>query len=84
MDANERMPGDAEAAAAAEGMQELYGRPAEHAVGDTVTFQLTGWATPKQGQIDAISGGRCGGCCEYLIRSGDRTWLVMDTEILSV
>lgn len=39
MDANERMPGDAEAAAAVAGMQDVYGRPlAEHAVGDWISW----------------------------------------------
>ena len=79
MDAHER-----EAAAAAEGMQELYGRPPEHAVGDTVTFQLTGWMTPKVGTIEGVSSGSTAGSAEYLIRSGDRTWLVMDAVILNV
>ena len=79
MDAHER-----EAAAAAEGMQEIYGRPPEHAVGDTVTFQLVGWLTRKVGTIEAISCGSTAGAAEYLIRSGDRTWLVMDTEIVNV
>ena len=38
MDTTERMPGDAEAAAAIAGMQEIYGQPPmEHAVGDFVS-----------------------------------------------
>lgn len=76
MDANERMPGDAEAAAAIAGMQDVYGRT-EHAVGDLVTFRLTEWTAPKQGRIDAVdeeSG-------NYLILAESRTYLVMPEEI---
>jgi hypothetical protein len=77
MDAHER-----EAAAAAEGMQEIYGRHTEHAVGDTVTFKLVGWLTPKVGQVEGVSSGNQPRSVEYLVRSGDRTWLVMPGEIL--
>jgi hypothetical protein len=54
MDANtERMPGDAEAAAAAAGMSEVYGRPAAtHAVGDAVWFSPTVGAMPRQGRVE--------------------------------
>jgi hypothetical protein len=80
MDANERMPGDAEAAAAVEGMQEIYGRPrAEHAVGDSVTFQIVGWSTPKTGRIEGVTGQP--GSQRFLIRAGDRSWLVAESEI---
>ena len=65
MDAHER-----EALGAAEGMQDVYGgpKPAEHAVGDTVTFQLVGWLTRKVGQIEGISTGSTAGSAEYLMR----------------
>jgi hypothetical protein len=80
MDANERMPGDAEAAAAVEGMQEVYGRPRmEHAVGDSVTFRIVGWSTPKTGRIEGVTG-KPGGQ-RFLIRAGDRSWLVAESEI---
>lgn len=53
MDANaERMPGDAEAAAAAAGMAETYGRATSHAVGDSVWFSPTVGAMPRQGKVE--------------------------------
>lgn len=42
MDAN-RMPGDAEAAAAIAGMQEIYGRELP-TIGSRVAFRLNGWS----------------------------------------
>lgn len=45
MDANDRMPGDAEAAAAAAGMAETYGR--DIAGGDWITFRRAGWPTAR-------------------------------------
>ena len=52
MDATQRNPGDAEAAAAAAGMQDIYGRPQiEHAVGDSVTWR-DGMGTLRQGRIE--------------------------------
>lgn len=50
MDAMERMPGDAEAAAAVAGMQETYGRT--FAVGDWVSGQTDG--RPWAGRIEWI------------------------------
>ncbi len=41
MDANARMPGDAEAAAAVEGMQDLYGRDLRH--GSRVSYRRDEW-----------------------------------------
>lgn len=53
MDANtERMPGDAEAAAAAAGMAETYGRATPHAVGDSIWFSPTVGAMPRQGKVE--------------------------------
>lgn len=53
MDANtERMPGDAEAAAAAAGMAETYGRATHHAVGDSIWFSPTVGAMPRQGKVE--------------------------------
>lgn len=85
MDAN-RMPGDAEADAAGQAMAELYGRKGEHAVGDSVTFKLLGWSTPRIGRIERISGGRLANSSEYLIKDSTtgRTWLVAETEISRV
>jgi hypothetical protein len=42
MDDIDRMPGDAEAAAAVAGTQETYGHGL--AIGDRVTYRLAGWA----------------------------------------
>ena len=56
MEANFRMPGDAEAAAAVAGMQDVYGRAAvEHAIGDWVSWHSTD-GTIRSGRIEAISG----------------------------
>ena len=44
-------PGDAEAVAAIAGMQDVYGRPPAHAVGDSVWFSATVGAMPRQGQV---------------------------------
>jgi hypothetical protein len=55
MDANFRMPGDAEAAAAVAGMQDVYGRsPVEHAVGDWISWHAADGI--RSGRIEAISG----------------------------
>lgn len=50
MDAPERMPGDAEASAAAAAMQELAGRT-PHAIGDALWFQVCAGAMPRQGRV---------------------------------
>lgn len=52
MDANaERMPGDAEAAGAAAGMAETYGRATHHAVGDSIWVSTTVGAMPRQTRV---------------------------------
>lgn len=55
MDANtERMPGDAEADAAAAGMADTYGRPPdEHAVGDYLWF-TEGNGTRRPGRVELL------------------------------
>lgn len=56
MEANtQRMPGDAEAAGAAAGMVDTYGRPpAEHAVGDYVWFTESGSGRRKPARVELI------------------------------
>ena len=57
MDASYRMPGDAEAAAAAAGMTEIYGlRGRLHAIGDSIWFQHVVGAMPRQGRVEQIGG----------------------------
>lgn len=51
MDANARMPGDSEAAAAATGMQEVYGHAAAHAIGDSLWFCPTVGSMPREGKV---------------------------------
>jgi hypothetical protein len=53
MDANERMPGDAEAAAAVAGMQDVYGRPLP-SIGDWINGSSGGkqWS----GRVMDVSG----------------------------
>jgi hypothetical protein len=52
MDATDRQPGDAEAAAAAAGMQDTYGRPpAGHAIGDTITWR-DAMGVLRQGRVE--------------------------------
>jgi hypothetical protein len=53
MDANERMPGDAEAAAAVAGMQDVYGRPLP-SIGDWINGSSGGkqWA----GRVIGVEG----------------------------
>lgn len=81
MDANtDRMPGDAEAAAAAAAMQETYGRRLEHAVGDTVTFRLVGDDAPKTGKVEGVAESGS----DYLIHADGRLWFVTEAEILRV
>ena len=53
MDASERMPGDAEAFAAIEGMQDTYGRPLP-SVGDWISWHAADGI--RSGRIEAISG----------------------------
>ena len=53
MDANFRMPGDAEAAAAVAGMQDVYGRPLP-SVGDWISWHSADGI--RSGRIEAISG----------------------------
>ena len=79
MDATERMPGDAEAAAAAEGMGDVYGRRPQIAIGDTVSFTLDG--VTKSGKVDGISDGPSPGSLFYLVAADGRTWLVHDREL---
>jgi hypothetical protein len=69
MDANDRQPGDAEAAAAAAGMQELYGH--HYAVGDLVNGRSGGkdWS----GRITQIDG-------ERLTIEGDGFWLAVQAS----
>lgn len=70
MDANERMPGDTEAAAAISGLVELYGR--DLAVGDWVTFRRDWWPCGRtmSGRIHQV---------------GDNGWLVqVESEIAYV
>lgn len=56
MDANERMPGDAEAAAAVAGMAETYGHGVK--VGEEHWFQPTAGAMPIPGRVlDTNAGG---------------------------
>jgi hypothetical protein len=56
MDASNRMPGDAEAAAAAAGMQETYGRRGLlPSVGDSVWFQHIVGAFPRPGRIEQFT-----------------------------
>jgi hypothetical protein len=56
MDATNRMPGDAEAAAAAAGMQETYGRRGLlPSVGDSVWFQHVVGAFPRPGRIEQFT-----------------------------
>lgn len=60
----ERMPGDAEAAAAIEGMADTYGKPAAvslPAVGDRITYRTkamteTEWEAGRVVRVQAISG----------------------------
>lgn len=55
MEANERMPGDREAAAAVAGMAQTYGGPMHgHAIGDEVWFQPTVGAMPRPGRVVAL------------------------------
>lgn len=55
MDANERMPGDREAAGAVAGMVETYGGPMHcYAIGDEVWFQPTVGAMPRPGRVVAL------------------------------
>lgn len=57
MDANERMPGDAEAAAAIAGMHETYGRrKPQHAVGDSLWFTPTVGSMPREGKVVEVRG----------------------------
>lgn len=58
MDANERMPGDAEAAAAAAGMTDLYGRSLSK--GDAVRFRRDSWPASRSesGTVLAVHRGR--------------------------
>lgn len=65
MDA-ERMPGDSEAAAAAAGMQAIYGHG--HAVGDALWFQPTAGAMPRQGRVELVNDDGC-----LLVRDDDGT-----------
>lgn len=55
MDAVERMPGDAEAAAAAAGMRAVYGGGKSHAVGDSVWYCPTVGAMPREGKVLEIA-----------------------------
>jgi hypothetical protein len=56
MDATNRMPGDAEAAAAAAAMQETYGRRGLlPSVGDSVWFQHMVGAFPRPGRIQQFT-----------------------------
>jgi hypothetical protein len=61
MDANERMPGDREAAAAIAGLAEVYGR--DLAVGDWITFRREWWPSGRtaSGRVQQV---------------GDHGWLV--------
>jgi hypothetical protein len=54
MDANERMPGDNEAAAAIAGLREIYGR--DLAVGDWLTFRRDWWPAGRtaSGRVHAV------------------------------
>lgn len=80
MDATDRMPGDAEAAGAAAAMAETYGERVAHAVGDTVTFQLEGWTSPRQGQVDAVEDATG----NLLVQSGGRSYVVFPSELRRV
>jgi streptogramin lyase len=51
MDAMERMPGDAEAAAAAAGMAETYGRATRPAIGDSIWFSPTVATFAREGRV---------------------------------
>jgi len=54
MEANtERMPGDAEAAAAAAGMAETYGHGPRPAIGDSVWFSPTVGSMASEGRVVA-------------------------------
>lgn len=55
MDASERMPGDAEAAAAAAGMQAVYGHGIK--VGDERWFQPAVGRMPIPGRVLAVTSG---------------------------
>ena len=69
MDANDRQPGDAEAAAAAAGMQQTYGHA--FAIGDLVSGVSAGrsWS----GRITEIDG-------ERLTIEGDGFWLAVQAS----
>jgi hypothetical protein len=55
---SERMPGDAEAAGAIAGMQEVYGRPPmEHAVGDWVSWYDASGSLRQGGVIEVMADG---------------------------
>lgn len=55
MDANARMPGDAEAAGAIAGMVDTYGRPpAEHAIGDYLWFRDVGGGRSRPARVELI------------------------------
>lgn len=57
MDASERMPGDAEAAGAAAGMSDLYGRRIE--IGTEVWWRLDEWPVGRSAK-DVVCGFRNG------------------------
>lgn len=49
-----------EAAAAAAGMQDVYGRPStEHAVGDRLWFRLGDWPCPRPGRVTDVTALGC-------------------------
>lgn len=66
MDANERNPGDAEAAGAAAGMQDLYGRRIE--IGSEVCWRLDEWPVGRFAK-DVVCGFRHG--CAIVDHDGD-------------
>jgi hypothetical protein len=53
MDASERMPGDAEADAAAAGMVDLYGRSL--AKGDAIRFRRDAWPAGKTAEAKVVA-----------------------------
>lgn len=72
MDANERNPGDAEAAAAIAGLVEIYGR--DLSVGDWLTFRRPWWPSGRtaSGRVHQVGEGgwivSVGGDCGYVRR----------------